>query len=173
MANVLTVYYSKKGENYFDGKIKSISKGNTEIIAEIIQKNVGGDIFEIDRAIPYPNNYKECVKESVKEMKENARPKLKEYLDNLDKYDTIFVGYPSWCGTMPMVLFSFLENYDLESKTIIPFCTNEGSGMGSSEADLRRICKGAKVLDGLSIKGSEASKSEEIVSKWAKQKASL
>ena len=68
MANILTVYYSKKGENYFDGKIKSISKGNTEIIAEMIQKNVGGDIFEIDRAIPYPNNYKECVKESVKEM---------------------------------------------------------------------------------------------------------
>ena len=83
MANILTVYYSKKGENYFDGKIKSISKGNTEIIAEMIQKNVGGDIFEIDRAIPYPNNYKECVKESVKEMKENARPKLKEYLDCL------------------------------------------------------------------------------------------
>lgn len=128
-----------------------------------------GGIDEFKMMLPAAYNFEV----SPVEMKENARPKLKEYLDNLDKYDTIFVGYPSWCGTMPMVLFSFLENYNLESKTIIPFCTNEGSGMGSSEADLRRICKGAKVLDGLSIKGSEASKSEEIVSKWAKQKASL
>ena len=173
MANVLTVYYSKKGENYFGGVIKSISKGNTEIVAEMIQKNVGGDIFEIDREIPYPDNYKECVKESVKEMKENARPKLKEYLEDLDKYDTIFVGYPNWCGTMPMVLFTFLENYDLSSKKIIPFCTNEGSGMGSSMSDLNRICKGAKVMDGLSIKGSDASTSEEKVAKWAKESLGL
>ena len=169
MANILTVYYSKKGENYFDGKIKSISKGNTEIIAEMIQKNVGGDIFEIDRAIPYPNNYKECVKESVKEMKENARPKLKEYLDNLDKYDTIFVGYPSWCGTMPMVLFSFLENYDLESKTIIPFCTNEGSGMGVSEADIKKYAPGADVEEGLSVNGSKARESKKLLEDWVKK----
>lgn len=173
MANILTVYYSKKGENYFGGKIKSISKGNTEIVAEMVQKAVGGDIFEVDREIPYPDNYNECVKEAKKEITNNERPKLKSYLDNLDKYDTIFVGYPSWCGTMPMVLFTFLEHYDLKGKKIIPFCTNEGSGMGNSEVDLKKICTGADVLDGLSINGSKAAESEEKVSAWAKEKISL
>ena len=169
----LVIYFSHTGENYMSDGIRNIDKGNTEVIAEMIKDITKADLFKVEKSIDYPYNYRECVDLASKEKSENARPKLKEYLDNLDKYDTIFVGYPSWCGTMPMVLFSFLENYDLESKTIIPFCTNEGSGMGSSEADLRRICKGAKVLDGLSIRGSEASKSEEIVSKWAKQRASL
>lgn len=173
MENILTVYYSKKGENYFGGSIKNISKGNTQIIAEMIHKNVGGDIFEIDRNKPYPDNYQKCVEEAREELAQNSRPKLKKYIDDLHKYDTIFVGYPNWCGTMPMVLFTFLENYDLNSKKIIPFCTNEGSGMGSSEEDLKKICKGAKLLKGLSIIGSEVSKSEQKVVKWAKESLSL
>ncbi|WP_455544520.1 flavodoxin [Intestinibacter sp.] len=173
MANILTVYYSKKGQNYFGGSIKSISKGNTEIVAEMIQKVVGGDIFEIEREIPYPDDYNKCVEEAKDELSKNDRPKLKSYLDNLDKYDFIFVGYPNWCGTMPMVLFTFLEHYDLTSKKIIPFCTNEGSGMGNSEFDLKKICQGADVLDGLAINGSKVSKYSEIVSEWAKEKVLL
>ena len=76
------------------------------------------------------------------------------------RYDTIFVGYPNWWGTMPMCVYTFLEQYDLTGKKIVPFCTNEGSGMGGSERELKKICKGAEIASGLSIHGAEAAKSE-------------
>ena len=170
MENILTVYFSRKGENYFGGSIKSISKGNTEIVAEIIQKSIGGDLFEIERFTPYSDNYNECVDEAREELKQDARPELKSYMDSLDKYDTIFVGYPNWCGTMPMPVFTFLGHYDLSSKKIIPFCTNEGSGMVRSEDDLKKICKGATVENGLPINGSKINQLEEEISSWAKEK---
>ena len=82
-------------------------------------------------------------------------------------YDAVFVGYPNWWGTMPMCVYTFLEHFDLTGKTIAPFCTNEGSGLGGSERELKKICKGATVLPGLSIHGAEAAKSEAKVSAWA------
>lgn len=94
---------------------------------------------------------------------------MKNYVDNLDDYDTIFVGYPNWWGTMPMAMFTFLECYNLSGKKIIPFCTNEGSGMGSSERDLKKICFDATIQHGLSIHGAEAAESGSKVAAWAKQ----
>lgn len=94
-ANILTVYYSKKGENYFSGIIKSIKKGNTEIVAEIIQNSVGGELFEIERETPYPDNYQKCVEEAKNKLAQNARLKLKNYLKDLQNYDIIFEGYPN------------------------------------------------------------------------------
>jgi flavodoxin len=169
MENILIVYYSRKGQNYFGGSIKNLSKGNTETVAEFIQDAVGGDLFEVDTVKPYSTDYTTCTEEAQAELRSNARPELKEYLDDLDSYDTIFVGYPNWWGTMPMAMFTFLEHYDLTGKRIIPFCTNEGSGMGSSESDLRKICAGATVERGLSIRGCEAAKSEKKVADWAKK----
>ena len=168
MERILIVYYSRKGQNYYAGSIWDLPKGNTEIAAEFIQKAVGGDLFEIDTVKPYSADYTTCTQEAQAELKANARPELKEYLDSLDGYDTIFVGYPNWWGTMPMAMFTFLERYDLSGKRIIPFCTNEGSGMGSSERDLKKICTGATVERGLSIRGCETAKSEKKVSDWAK-----
>jgi flavodoxin len=169
MENILIVYYSRKGQNYFGGSIKNLSKGNTETVAEFIQDAVGGDLFEVDTVKPYSTDYTTCTEEAQAELRSNARPELKEYLDDLDSYDTIFVGYPNWWGTMPMAMFTFLEHYDLTDKRIIPFCTNEGSGMGSSESDLRKICAGATVERGLAIRGCEAAKSEKKVADWAKK----
>ena len=168
MAEILIVYYSRKGENYWNGGIKNISKGNTERVAEFIQKAVGGELLEIDTVKPYDKDYYKCIEEAKKELHANARPEIKSCPDNLDKYDTIFVGYPNWWGTMPMCMFTFLEKYDFSGKTIIPFCTNEGSGMGSSERDLKKICSGATVKSGLSIHGAESESSESKVSAWAK-----
>lgn len=168
MGNILTIYYSRKGENYWGGSIRSLEKGNTEIVAEMIQAAVGGDLFEVDTIKPYSADYAACVKEALAELRADVRPELKEYLDSLDDYDTIFVGFPNWCGTMPMVMFTFLERYDLTGKRILPFCTNEGSGMGRSESDLKKLCLGAKVEHGLSIRGCEAAESEEQVISWAK-----
>jgi flavodoxin len=102
-------------------------------------------------------------------LKSNARPELKSYLDSLAEYDTIFVGFPNWWGTMPMAMFTFLERYDLSGKKIVPFCTNEGSGMGISERDLKRICVGATVEKGLPIRGSDAVKSLQKATDWAKK----
>lgn len=168
MANLI-VSYSRKGQNYWNGSIKNLSKGNTEIVAEFIQKAVGGDLFEIETVKSYSDDYYACIDEARKELRENARPELKSYLGDVSKYDNIFVGYPNWWGTMPMAVFTFLEHYDLSGKKLIPFCTNEGSGMGSSERDLKRICKDAEIVQGLPIHGAEAAKSENKVSEWAKR----
>ena len=167
MAKILTVYYSRKGENYVNGSIKNLAKGNTEIAAEFIRDAVGGDLFEIETVKPYSADYYECINKAQSELQNDARPKIKKFVKDISKYDTIFVGYPNWWGKMPMCMCTFLEHYDLTGKRIIPFCTNEGSGMGSSESQLRDICKGATVVSGLSIRGGEAAESWAIVANWA------
>ncbi len=167
--SVLIVYYSRKGENYWDGSVKKLQKGNTEIVAEFIRKAVGGDLFEVDTVKPYSDDYHKCTEEAKAELRENARPAIKGYVEDISKYDTIFVGYPNWWGQMPMCMCTFLEHYDLTGKKIVPFCTNEGSGMGSSERQLKSICKGANVVSGLSVHGAEAAQSEKRVAEWAKK----
>lgn len=167
MANLI-IYYSRKGENYWNGSIRDISKGNTERVAEFIQAAVGGKLFEIRTVREYDKDYYVCIEEAKQELRDQARPELREYLESVDGYDTIFVGYPNWWGTCPMAVFSLLERLDLSGKRIIPFCTNEGSGMGSSERDLKKVCTGATVVRGLSVHGAEAAQSEKMVSDWAK-----
>lgn len=169
MSKILIVYYSRKGENYWNGSIKNLSKGNTEIVAEMIADITGGDLFEVDTVKPYAADYYACIDEAKSELREGARPELKQYMDSLDGYDTIFVGYPNWWGTMPMAMFTFLEHYDLSGKRILPFCTNEGSGIGGSERDLKKICKGATVESGLSIHGAEAANSRSKVEAWVRK----
>lgn len=168
MSNVLIVYYSRRGQNYYNGSIRDLEKGNTETAAEYIQKAVGGDMFRVETVTPYSADYTACTEEAQEELRQNARPELKEYLESLDKYDTLFVGYPNWWGTMPMAMFTFLERYSLAGKRIIPFCTNEGSGMGSSERDLKKICIGAAVERGFAIRGCETVKLEKKIMEWAK-----
>jgi len=169
MANVLVVYYSRKGENYFPGGIRSVEKGNTEIAAEFIQKAVEADIFEIDTVKPYASDYRQCCAEAKAELDANARPEIKGYVEDISGYETIFVCYPSWCGTMPMCILTFLEHYDLAGKKIVPLCTNEGSGMGNSEKDLMKYCTGADVRPGLSVRGHQVAESEAQIADWAKQ----
>lgn len=169
MSRTLIVYYSRKGENYWNGTIKNLSKGNTEIVAEMIAGITGGDLFEVDTVKPYAADYYTCIDEAKSELREGARPELKKYMDSLDGYDTIFVGYPNWWGTMPMAMFTFLEHYDLSGKRILPFCTNEGSGMGGSERDLKKVCGGAAVESGLSIHGAEAAGSRGKVEAWVRK----
>jgi len=169
MSKILTVYYSRKGENYFGGSIRSISKGNTERVAEYIQKAVGSDLLELETVKEYSKNYKKCTEEAAAEKKAKARPALKQLPANIDDYDVIFLGYPNWWGTAPMPVFTFLDSFDFSQKTIVPFCTNEGSGMGSSERDIQKECPNAIVKAGLSIRGSDAQRSEAKVSAWAKQ----
>jgi len=168
MANILVVYYSRKGENHMPGGVQVLEKGNTEYAAEFIAEALSAHIFEIDTVKPYAENYRACCGEAFAEFKAQARPEIKGYVEDLAGYDTIFVCFPCWCGTAPMCVFTFLEHYDLTGKKIVPLCTNEGSGMANSETDLARSCPGATVVPGLSVRGHQAKDSAESIVAWAK-----
>lgn len=168
MSNNLILYYSRKGENYFNGSIKNIDKGNTEIVAEFIQKAVGGDLFELDTVKPYDKDYYVCIEEAKAELNANARPELKEYIDSIDEYDNIFVCGPCWWGTFPCAVFTQLERLDFTGKKVMAVMTHEGSGLGSCEKDLKKLCKGASFGKGLAVHGADALNSENKVSDWAK-----
>jgi flavodoxin len=165
----LIAYFSRKGNNYVGGSIKNLSVGNTEVAAGIIQKLTGGDSFKIDTAKAYPEGYDETTRAAQLEQGQDARPKITGRVDDMDKYDVIFLGYPNWWGTMPMPVFTFLEAYDFSGKTIAPFCTHEGSGMGRSESDIKKLCPGAKVAKGLSIQGGSVRKAESEISDWLRK----
>lgn len=168
MSKILIAYYSRKGENYVSGNIKNLAKGNTEIVAEFIQKAVGGELFEIDTVQNYPADYTECTNVAKDELKKKSRPELKNYLADISAYDKIFIGYPCWWGLPPMAVFTFLEHYDFGGKKIIPFTTHEGSGLGGSISQIKKSCPTAEVLSGLAIHGTDAANSSAKVSDWAK-----
>lgn len=169
MGKNLIIYYSRKGANYVNGRIEKLAKGNTEICAEYIQKAVGGDLFEVCTAEPYSTDYSECTEQAKKELNGNARPKLKEYLDDISEYDNVFVLGPCWWGTYPMAMFSQLERLNFAGKKVMALMTHEGSGMGSSEKDLRRLCIGASFGTSMAVHGADAARSEKAVSEWAKK----
>ena len=168
MANNLIIYYSRKGENYWNGGIKNITKGNTEIVAEFIQKAVGGDLFEVDTVKTYAADYYKCIDEAQRELRNQERPELKKYLDSIDEYDNVFVCGPCWWGTFPMAIFTQLEKLNWAGKKVMAVMTHEGSGLGSCERDLKRICTGATFGKGLAVHGADASRSESMVASWAK-----
>lgn len=166
MAKTLIAFFSRADENYFGGAMRYVKVGNTEIVAGIMKELTGADTFKIEMKNPYSPVYMTCIDEAKKDLRENARPELTSYIDSIDGYDTIILGYPNYWGTIPMAVATFLERYNFDGKTILPLCTNEGSGMGSSERDVKKYAKGADVKKGLSITGSQAANSTDVVKKW-------
>lgn len=165
---VLVAYFSRTGENYAVG---TISKGNTCIIAEMIAQETGGTLFEIKPEKAYPATYQECIDLAQKEKGNKARPAIKNDI-KVEGYDVIYIGYPNWWGDMPMPVYTFLEKHSWEGKTVIPFCTHEGSGLGSTPSYLKNVCKGATIGKGLAMHGSTAqtqqAKALDAVKKWLK-----
>lgn len=162
----LIAYFSRKGQNYVSGRIVDLKVGNTEVVAKMIQKITGGDMFHIEPVTAYPKEYTETTEVAKKELHAKARPKLKGQVKDMTVYDIIFLGYPNWWGTPPMPVFTFLESYDFSGKAIVPFCTHEGSGMGHTEQDIVKACPKATLLKGISILGSSVGTSESEVSSW-------
>lgn len=158
---VLIAYFSRADENYNVGYIK---KGNTEIIAEMIAEETKGTLFHIETEITYPSDYNECINLAKKEKNNNARPAIKGNI-NVEDYDVIFLGYPNWWGDVPMAVYTFIEKHKWQGKTVIPFCTHEGSGMGSTEGKLKKACQGGIFVSGLAVQGTIAQKNQ----KYAKQ----
>ena len=151
-SNMLVAYFSLAGEQYGVGVIE---EGNTSIIAHMIAEQTGADLFEIEAVTPYPTSHSELLDVSRQEMANNARPEIAGTVDNMDDYDTIFIGYPNWWGDMPMIVYNFLESYDLSGKTIVPFCTHGGSGLSNTESTIADIT-GGTMKDGFAISGTTA-----------------
>lgn len=136
--------------------------GNTKKAAEQIAKLAGADLFEIKTEKPYSEDYQTCVNEAREELAQNARPALVGKVEDIQKYDTIILGFPNWCSTCPMPILSFVENYDLAGKTIHSFVLNGGGGCGNSAADIQNSATGATVTD--AINGNNLS--DEQIKEW-------
>lgn len=165
----LIAYFSRKGHNYVSGKIVDLPIGNTEVIAKIIQQNTEGDLFHIGTVKSYPEGYHETTDVAKKELNSDARPELTNSVSYMDSYDVVFLGYPNWWGTMPMAVVTFLESYDFSGKTIIPFCTHEGSGLGRSVEDIRRLCPKAEVENPIAFYGSRVNDANGEVEEWIRR----
>ena len=160
ITNILVAYFSRTGENYNVGVVE---KGNTAIVAEIIAEQTGGTLFEIQPVTPYPEGYEDTKVIATQEKNDNARPAIFGTVDDIDSYDIIFIGYPIWWGTNPMIVNTFLESYDLSGKTLIPFCTAAGSGFGSSVSDIEVLCPDVEFLEGFTVPGADAQNSQSDV----------
>ena len=166
---MLVAYFSLAGEQYGVGVVEG---GNTSIIAHMIAEQTGADLFEIEPETPYPTTYQGLLDVSQQEMRNNSRPEIADTVDNMEDYDTIFIGYPNWWGDMPMIVYNFLESYDLSGKTIVPFCTHGGSGLSNTESTIADIT-GGTMKKGLSIPGTTAQNDRDTarskVTQWLRE----
>ena len=162
----LVAFYSRADENYFGGSMQYIKVGNTEKVAKMIAEITGADLYKIDQKIPYAADYNTCIAQAKKDLQAKARPELVNMIDSIDQYDEIYLGYPNYWGTMPMAVYTFLEAFDFSGKKIHPFCTHEGSGLSTTENDIRKTARGAEVTKGLAINGSTVDGAGSKVEGW-------
>lgn len=166
----LVVYFSRAGEQYGVGVIE---KGNTAIVADMIVEQTGADSFEIvPKTDNYPTTYDALTDYAKDEQNNNARPEIKDTVNNFNSYDTIYLGYPIWWGDLPMICYTFLESYDFSGKTVIPFCTHAGSGNAGTQSKIRSAVPKAEVKEVLAITGTDAQNDPDsvksTVTEWLK-----
>ncbi|MCM1233089.1 MAG: flavodoxin [Ruminococcus flavefaciens] len=176
-SNILIAYFAY-GENaaLADGVDASTSAsiqyrgdtptGNTGLVAGMIADATGGDLFSILTVEQYPDNYNDTLDAAQAEKSANARPELTSHIDDLDRYDTVFLGFPNWWGDMPMAVYSFLDEYDLSGKIIVPFVTSGGSGFSNTIRAIESAEPDATVLEGLSLRDSSSTQAEGNVADW-------
>ena len=166
---ILVAFFSRADENWAVGRV---TEGNTQKVAEVIAKELGADLFHIDPVKPYPAAYDTAIEVAKREMHEGGRPEIKGD-SPVEDYSTIFLGYPMWWGELPMPCYTFIEKHNWEGKTVIPFCTHEGSGIGGTESKVKSACKGSHVLSGLAVQGTTAQKNKlktrQLVQAWLKK----
>lgn len=176
-SNILVAYFTygenaDLGDNVDASSSASIQMldgqvtGNTGVVASVIADLTGADTFSIRTVESYPDNYNDTIDQGQEEQQEDVRPELSGQIENLDSYDTIFLGYPNWWGDMPMAIYSFLDEYDLSGKTIVPFVTSGGSGFSGSVEEIEDAEPDAEVLEGLSLSDSEATDAQSDIEEW-------
>jgi flavodoxin len=153
--NSIVVFYSRTG--------------NTKAVAKQIQQLTGSDIFQVETDKPYPEDYHKTTEVAKKELNNNARPSIKGKIENFNQYDIVYFGFPIWWGTYPMAMATFIDNYKLEGKTIIPFCTYGGGGVDNAFTDLEKATPKATHLNGLVLSGGQAYSSKNEVEQWLKE----
>ena len=166
---MLVVYFSRAGENW---QVGVVERGNTAIMADYIQELAGVDVFEIEPAVAYPQGYEDCKTVATEEFNNSTRPAIKTDLTNLSDYNTIFIGGPVWWARPPMIFRTFFEAHpELDGKTIIPFGTHGGSGVGSYATLIREYYPNAAILASLGISGSSIrnASSKTTVNDWLKR----
>ena len=155
MGRELTAYYSRRGQNLVDGRIQDLAVGNTELAAELIRVLTRADLFRIELVWDYDPDFCRCMDQARQDLLRGVRREPARWPERWEEYDTVYLGYPNHWNTLPVAVLSFVEELDWTGKTIRPFCVHDGDGMGRSEAELRRLCPTARVLEGLSLYGGD------------------
>jgi flavodoxin len=166
---VLLAYFSRAGENYYNGGRRRLTVGNTEVVAGMISRLIGCDVHRIAAANPYPDDYEPTVARNVREQNENARPAIANPLTSIDRYDTVLLGSPIWNVRAPMIMTTLVEGLDFAGRTIHPFTTYAMSGLGSTERDYAASCLGAKLGEGLAVRGEEVADAQPDIEAWLRR----
>jgi flavodoxin len=153
--SVLLAYFSRPGENYWNGGRRTLRVGNTEELARVMTERLDCDVHRIEPADPYSDDYDETVQRNVREQDANARPGIANPRDSIDGYDTILLASPIWNVRPPMIMSTFAESYDFSGKTVHPITTHAMSGLGSAPQDYAQVCRGARIATALAVRGEE------------------
>ena len=168
-SRVLLAYFSRAGENYFNGGRRRLTVGNTEVVAGYLRQAIGCDVHRIEAADPYPEDYEPTVRRNVEEQDADARPGIANPLRSIDGYDTILLGSPIWNVRAPMIMTTFVEGFDFSGKTVHPLVTYAVSGLGTTERDYAASCRGAKLEEGLAVRGEDVAGAQPAVEAWLRR----
>lgn len=174
---ILIAYFTRSDNINIDPNIDATSsasinpngseyQGNLAIMADYIQELTGGDTFSIRTSKIYPSEYRATTDVAKDEENDDVRPELSNHVENMEEYKVIYLGYPNWWGGLPMPIYTFLEEYNFAGKTIIPFASHEGSGLGSGPSEIESLCPDAIVLNGLAVRGSLVTDSKADIESW-------
>ena len=167
-SGTLVAYYSRADENYADGGREWLEVGHTKVMAGYIAEALGADTYEIVPTQAYPEGYDDCCDVALQEQHDDARPAIADALPDISGYDLVFIGCPIWWGEEPMIVRTFIEGVDLAGKTVVPFTTHGGSGLGSVPSNLQTALPDAQVLDGYAVAGTSVDGARDEVVSWAK-----
>ena len=166
---VLLAYFSRAGENYYNGGRRRLMVGNTQVVAETVQRLIGCEVHRIEAADPYPDDYDPTVRRNVEEQNANARPAIANPLTSIDGYGTVLLGSPIWNVRAPMIMSTFTERLDFTGTTVHPFVTYAVSGLGSVERDYAASCRGAAFGEALAVRGEEVADADPAVEAWLRR----
>ncbi len=166
---ILLAYYSRAGENYYYEGRRNLEVGNTEVLAGMIRQHIGCDVYRIEAADPYPDDYNATVDRNVREQNDNARPVIANPPTSISEYDTVLLGSPIWNSRPPMIMSTFVESLDFGGKTIYPFVTYAVSGLGSAERDYAASAPRAMVGEGLAVRGERVQSARSQAEEWLRR----
>ncbi|MEU9895036.1 flavodoxin [Streptomyces phaeochromogenes] len=170
---VLLAYFSRPGENYFNGGRTDLKIGNTEVLARMIGEHIECDVHRIEAVDPYSDDYDETVARNVREQDADARPAIANPLSGIDRYGVVLLGSPIWNVRAPMIMSTFAQRHDLRGKTVHPVTTHAMSGLGTTERDYAALCPGATIGEGLAVRGEEVRQADATVRSWLRRIGAL